>query len=254
MQERRRTRERDADVAREAIMNAAERVFAEKGFGGARVDAIAEEAGYNKALLFHYFGDKEGLYQALIQRMMALNTAELTRIFSPLVNDEAAVADSEQVSDALGAAVRWTFDFYRAHPLLLRILAWEAASDWNTFRVCAKQQGQGTTTPSWKMQQRAWIRRAQEKGIIRADLDPVILVVNIIGMTMIYLLSLRRYEGIFPDVNFGSAESLLAAREQIVGLVLNGAMASTSPAATQSTQTQSAAMESHGHEAVAHEA
>ncbi len=228
MQERRRTRERDADVAREAILNAAERVFAEKGFGGARVDAIAEEAGYNKALLFHYFGDKEGLYEALIERMMTLNTAELTRIFAPIVNDEAAVGDPEQVRDALGAAVRWTFDFYHAHPLLLRILAWEAASDWSTFRFCAKKQT--ASTPNLKMQQRACIRRAQEKGIIRADLDPVMLVVNIIGMTMIYLLSLRRYEGMFPDVDFGSEESLLAAREQLVGLVLNGAMTSAPPA------------------------
>lgn len=249
IEERRKVRERDADVAREAIMNAAERVFAEKGFGGARVDAIAEEAGYNKALIFHYFGDKDGLYQALIERMMAINSAELMRIFVPFINDDAAVTDAEQVSDAIGAAVRWTFDFYSAHPLLLRILAWEAAGDWSTFRFCASKRAHAT--PSWKVQQRAWIRRAQDAGIIRATLDPVILIVNIIGMTMIYLLSLRRYEGIFPDVDFGSPEALVAAREQIVGLVLHGTMA---PPPSTSIGVQSAAKESHGHEAVAHEA
>jgi TetR/AcrR family transcriptional regulator len=251
MQERRRTRERDADVAREAIMNAAERVFAEKGFGGARVDAIAEEAGYNKALIFHYFGDKEGLYQALIERMMEINSTELSRIFAPFANDETAVTDPAQVGDAIAATVRWTFDFYREHPHLLRMLAWEAASNWSTFTFCAKRRAAGSPLPTWKLQQRAWIRRAQEAGIIRADLDPVMLVVTIIGVTMNHLLSLRRYEGIFPDVDFSTPDALLLAREQIVGLVLHGTMANTQ-ATTASTETQSTAREPLGHEAVAH--
>lgn len=247
MQERRKPRERDADVAREAIMNAAERVFAEKGFGGARVDAIAEEAGYNKALIFHYFGDKDGLYQVLIERMMTINSAELTRIFAPFLNDEAAITDPAQVSDAIAATVRWTFDFYREHPYLLRMLAWEAASNWSTFSYCAKRRAATSTTPPWKLLQRAWIRRAQEAGIIRADLDPVMLVVTIIGVTMNHLLSLRRYEGIFTDVDFSAPETLLAAREQIVGLVLHGTMASTPPA----TAAQPVAREPQSHEAVA---
>lgn len=210
-------------------MNAAERVFAEKGFGGARVDAIAEEAGYNKALIFHYFGDKEGLYQALIERLMAINAAELSRIFAPFASDEAAVTDLTQVSDAIAATVRWTFDFYRDHPHLLRMFAWEAASNWSTFTFCARRRAEASTVPTWKLQQRAWILRAQEAGIIRADLDPVMLIVTIIGVTTNHLLSLRRYEGIFPDVDFSSPVALVEAREQIVGLVLRGAMAHIQP-------------------------
>src|SRR5262245_59170534 len=48
-------RGRDAESARRAILAAAEEAFATSGFDGARVDAIAEASGYNKALLFHYF-------------------------------------------------------------------------------------------------------------------------------------------------------------------------------------------------------
>ena len=51
-------RERDAEVARGAILDAAEEIFAREGFDGARVDAIAEASGYNKSLIFHYFEDK----------------------------------------------------------------------------------------------------------------------------------------------------------------------------------------------------
>ncbi len=51
-------RERDAEVARKAILDAAEEIFAQEGFDGARIDAIAEASGYNKSLIFHYFEDK----------------------------------------------------------------------------------------------------------------------------------------------------------------------------------------------------
>ena len=57
----RRGRAHDAQAAREAILNAAEAVFAEHGFDGARIDAIAALAGYNKSLIFQYFDDKLGL-------------------------------------------------------------------------------------------------------------------------------------------------------------------------------------------------
>ena len=57
-----RARPRDATGARTALLEAAEAIFAEHGFAGARVDAIAAAAGYNKSLLFHYFGDKLQLY------------------------------------------------------------------------------------------------------------------------------------------------------------------------------------------------
>ncbi|HEV2231834.1 MAG TPA: TetR/AcrR family transcriptional regulator [Terriglobia bacterium] len=52
---------------RTAIMQAAERIFAEAGFGGARTEAIAAQAGVNKALLYYYFPSKDGLYRAILE-------------------------------------------------------------------------------------------------------------------------------------------------------------------------------------------
>jgi TetR/AcrR family transcriptional regulator len=53
--------------ARAAILAAAERVFAETGFAGARIDAIAAEAAVNKALLYYYFESKEHLYIMVLE-------------------------------------------------------------------------------------------------------------------------------------------------------------------------------------------
>lgn len=54
-------------ATRQAILAAAEKVFAESGLAGARTDAITANAGVNKALLYYYFGSKEGLYQAVLE-------------------------------------------------------------------------------------------------------------------------------------------------------------------------------------------
>lgn len=56
--------------AREKILNAAEEIFALRGFGGARTAEIARKAGVNKALLHYYFTNKEGLYQAVMDRLL----------------------------------------------------------------------------------------------------------------------------------------------------------------------------------------
>jgi AcrR family transcriptional regulator len=48
------------------ILEAAREVFAEKGFAGARVDAIAKRAGVNKATIYYHIGDKEALYARVL--------------------------------------------------------------------------------------------------------------------------------------------------------------------------------------------
>jgi len=66
--ELRRGSRRQPEASRNAILHAALAEFAREGLAGARVDAIAEAAGVNKALLYYYFGDKETLYGAILDR------------------------------------------------------------------------------------------------------------------------------------------------------------------------------------------
>src|SRR5271170_5334918 len=55
----------------ERILSAALKEFAAKGFAGARVDVIAGRANINKRMLYHYFGDKEGLFKAVLRRKIS---------------------------------------------------------------------------------------------------------------------------------------------------------------------------------------
>jgi AcrR family transcriptional regulator len=64
-----------------AILDAAERVFAESGFHGATTRAIAEAAGANAALIHYYFGSKENLYETVIARRSgAINDERRARL------------------------------------------------------------------------------------------------------------------------------------------------------------------------------
>lgn len=62
---------RDAERSRAALLDAALVEFADKGLAGARVEAIASRAGLNKQLISYYFGGKQGLYDAIIERWYA---------------------------------------------------------------------------------------------------------------------------------------------------------------------------------------
>jgi len=57
---------RDPELARRRILDAAAEAFATSGPAGARIDAIAADAGVNKRMLYHYFGDKSALFAAVL--------------------------------------------------------------------------------------------------------------------------------------------------------------------------------------------
>lgn len=59
-------RPRDPAAARRRILTAAAVEFAGRGYAGARVDRLAATARVNKRMLYHYFGDKHGLYRAVL--------------------------------------------------------------------------------------------------------------------------------------------------------------------------------------------
>lgn len=64
-------RKNDPDATKENILETATEEFVDAGFSGARVDAIAEKTKTSKRMLYYYFGSKEGLYLAVLERAYA---------------------------------------------------------------------------------------------------------------------------------------------------------------------------------------
>ena len=63
----RKQRPRDSKATQSRILDAAKAEFAAHGLGGARVDEIANRAKANKRMIYHYFGSKEDLFQAVVE-------------------------------------------------------------------------------------------------------------------------------------------------------------------------------------------
>lgn len=211
-------RGRDAEGARKAILAAGEVEFADHGFSGARIDTIAERSGYNKSLIFQYFGDKLGLYSAVCSCVKEQTQDHFAERFTAALHDPETAADRERVSNFITDAVRNGFDFMHNNPNLRRMLAWEAAEGWQTFRQAQTHEKITNKTRAIG----AFIRLAQQNGIVRADIDPDMIIAHVLGMALIYLLSIPRYEFMFPGKDFASPAAVIAAREQLVALMLHG--------------------------------
>ena len=90
-------------------------MFAEHGFDGARIDAIAKASGYNKSLIFQYFGDKLGLYAAVIRRADEQTRTwqnEALRQLSATEPDKSV----DQIKNLLAMYVGKYFDYLVEHP------------------------------------------------------------------------------------------------------------------------------------------
>ena len=221
--ERRRGRVHNADGAREAILNAAEAVFAEHGFDGARVDAIAETAGYNKSLLFQYFGDKIGLYKAVIRRADKEITEFEMRVLLPLVEDETITSDARRFKIFLETMIGGLFDYLLDHPRLTRIIVWEQAEGWQTY---AKFLTRADTRADIEDadQFRILLHKARRAGLLRSDVDPIIQLIIAEQMCWSYLTSIPVYQILLADEDLSTAEALARAREYIVAFVVHGMM------------------------------
>src|SRR5919202_227703 len=108
-------RQRDAARTKGEILEVATREFADRGYAGARVDEIAAPTRTTKRMIYYYFGGKEQLYVAVLQRAF-------TGLRPPVPSADEAEADP--VGTVVGIA-QLTYDRYRAHPDFGRLLIGE---------------------------------------------------------------------------------------------------------------------------------
>ena len=99
---------RDSEATRRRLLDAARAEFAEYGIAGARVDRIAEAARSNKAQIYHYYGSKDALFDAVWEDLVVKVTEE-----TPL-----------DVNDLAGYAVRLA-DGFLAAPQFARLIGWQ---------------------------------------------------------------------------------------------------------------------------------
>lgn len=85
--------QRDSKASRKKILKVAERIFAKKGFDGARVDEIAKEAKVNKALIYYYFKSKLAILDEIFKEF----NGEVSDLLFKYVGEEMDLEDSPKM-------------------------------------------------------------------------------------------------------------------------------------------------------------
>lgn len=198
---------RDPARTREQILQAALAEFSEQGFGGARVDAIAARAGANKRMIYHYFGNKEDLYTAVLEFAY-----EEIRGHERELN----LVDLEP-DTAIRELVAYTFDYFVAHPEFIRLL-----NDENRYGAeHAKRSKRIPEMHSPLVDHLADVlRRGADGGVFRAGVDPVQLYISIAGLGYFYLSNAATLSTIFRK-KLVSRPALRTRREHIADVVMS---------------------------------
>ena len=152
---------RDPDRTRRRILAAALAEFSAKGFAGARVDAIARRARGNKRMLYHYFGNKEALFTAVLRHKMAER-----RTWAAAISNDPAERLPFWFQTACNDA-DW-----------IRLLEWEALQNPGSKVIDERER---------RLASIDWLRRLRERqkaGQLTEDFDPAYLALAMQSLTV----------------------------------------------------------------------
>lgn len=159
-------KQRDAEATQGAILDAAQKVFVEKGFSKASVSEIAREAGVTKSLIHHHFGSKEGLWNQVKHHS-----------FAEYAHAQQQILDEPSFdAELLRRSVEAYFRFLQRNPQFPRLVQWMHLEE-------AEAQGFEPAEDLTRMGVEK-IRQAQEVGELRDDVDPFYILITFLGMAL----------------------------------------------------------------------
>jgi len=200
-----RPREEASDT-RENILEVATREFADKGLAGARIDEIAERTASSKRMIYYYFGSKDELYRAVLERAyQRIRDQEQQAGFDKLAPDA-----------ALRAVIGHNFDYHFQHPEFVRLVMNE-----NVHRGVhiAEIESLRVSNRSAINQLAGILAKGAALGIFRAGVDPVDLHMTISALCFYNVSNRYTFMHNF-GIDFTEPATKAARREQIIECVM----------------------------------
>ncbi len=197
---------RAAKQTRENILDVAMEEFAQKGLAGARIDEIAERTSSSKRMIYYYFGGKEGLYQAVLERAYArIRTQEQSSHFEDL-----------QPEEALRAIIGHNFDYHHDHPEFVRLVMNENLHHGEYITQIESMQERNRSVIE---QLRTIIDKGLVAGVFRPGIDPVDLHITISALSFYNVSNRHTFLSNF-GVDFKAPATRARRREQIIQAVM----------------------------------
>lgn len=190
---------------RRAILHAALRVFAEKGYHGCRIADVARQAGVAYGLVYHYFKNKDALLESVFAEQWSI-----------LLGAIRAIADGPgTAAEKIAGVIHYALDVFRTAPAAVRVLILEVPRTPDLVRA-------GTTRETFEGTVRLIadiVRRGQEAGELRADLDPMVAASSVLGVLDMNLAGM--VTGLLT-ASQPSEEELERMKRQVVAAALRG--------------------------------
>lgn len=197
---------RNAELTRQRLCTAAIALFAERGFNDVSLNEIVARVGVDKALVYHYYGGKEGLYAAALQGVYRRpDTVEQRAI-------ETGKSTHAKLTNLLAAMAR----FLEENPDYVRMLFWE-----NLAKGRHLQQPDHRLGKSFFPRFQEIVRHGIAAGELRADIVPQHLFINFIGLIFIYHSNRRSLARELP-LDLEDPRVRAAGLRQIMRLVFTG--------------------------------
>lgn len=155
---------------RECLLETARREFAAHGFRGVSVSAIARDAGATPAMVHYYFGNKQGLYRAVLMDALGPILERLEEVMRD------PPADEDLLPRFVHGYMRLLAENPEVPSLIVRDVLTPGGQMRETFvSGFASRGGKGL---------RELVRRAQKLGRLRADLDPDLAALSLLSMAV----------------------------------------------------------------------
>jgi len=199
-------RRRDPIATRRKLLTAARREFAKSGLAGARVDEIAGRAGVNKQLVYHYFGDKDALYLAVLEWVY-----EEIRTQERQLNLEGLPPER-----AIRKLIESSFDHLARHPDFIVLLNDENRNGARHVRASSKIGNMRSPLVSLVSK---ILRQGVRTGCFRKGVNPVHLYISIAGLSYFFFSNTPTLSAIF-GTDLSSPAARRARRRHVVDLVM----------------------------------
>jgi AcrR family transcriptional regulator len=199
-------RRQDALETRENILDVATREFAEKGLAGARIDVIADRTASSKRMIYYYFGGKDELYRAVLERAYdRIRTQEQAAQFQELAPDQ-----------ALRAIIGHNFDYHYEHPEFVRLVMNENVHHGEHIAQIASMQQRNRSAID---QLQVVLDKGVKQGLFRDGIDPVDLHTTISALSFYNVSNRHTFLHNF-GVDFAGPQVRAKRRDQIIDCVM----------------------------------
>ena len=211
-------RVQDPDGVKKNIIEIATQEFAANGFSGARVDEIAARTNTSKRMLYYYFGDKEGLFRAVLEEgYRRMRQVEATRQFDPI-----------EPEAALRSLVEFTFDHQNANADFIRLVMVENIH--NGVHLARSKTIRELNVPAITTLRDIYERGVAAK-IFRAGLDVIDLHMSISALSFFNVANRATFSRIFGR-EMATPGALARRREIVVDIILRYVKDSSERAST----------------------